>query len=89
MKRQGFYLVDNIAEYLPQRFVIRFKERMEELVEQGSMVFYLADDETVDVNLAQLGKCYHEGSNWNREVERQKTKIDMRAKINNEQRKGK
>jgi hypothetical protein len=59
------------------RFAVRLKDRMDQMMEQGSLVFYLADDETQDLDLSKVGKCFYKGSMWLDKVEWQRSSLNM------------
>ncbi|NIM12761.1 MAG: hypothetical protein GTO45_11705 [Candidatus Aminicenantes bacterium] len=87
MKEKQIYLIDNISSYLPIRCAIRLKDRMDRLTEKGAAVIYLTDGETVDIDLAKLGKYYYKGSLWSGIVEEERARIKWGQKKKEEEEK--
>jgi len=76
LKKEFTYLFHDIAAGMPVDFAIRFKEKMDDLKDQGSLVLYLTSDDAVRSKGLEKGQIFFETPTWCIVVDQYKTLED-------------
>jgi len=78
MSESPVYLINDVTSGLPLDYSIRFKEKIDELTQQGAIVVYLTAPHMLEVKAMKTGSCFEEGNAWVYLVEGKKVESKIR-----------